>query len=122
MGFRHASFFITSIWFSSQNYNQVNQALLLWRYFDNSFGTSSSFGEFIYHFSFTQTQVYTLSLRGDVKNIILCKVIFHVIFHFPFPFFYVFFFIHAFVFQPQCLDTLSLRGDVSVYVGLVPHW
>jgi hypothetical protein len=28
----------------------------------------------------------------------------------------------AFVFQPQCLDTLSLRGDVSVYVGLVPHW
>jgi hypothetical protein len=28
----------------------------------------------------------------------------------------------AFVFQPQRLDTLSLRGDVSVYVGLVPHW
>jgi hypothetical protein len=35
---------------------------------------------------------------------------------------FIFFFIHAFVFQPQCLDTLSLRGDVSVYVGLVPHW
>jgi hypothetical protein len=28
----------------------------------------------------------------------------------------------VFVFQPQCLDTLSLRGDVNVYVGLVPHW
>jgi hypothetical protein len=41
-------------------------------------------------------------------------------------FFHVFFFFFllsfAFVFQPQCLDTLSLRGDVSVYVGLVPHW
>jgi hypothetical protein len=36
--------------------------------------------------------------------------------------FMFFFFIHAFVFQPQCLDTLSLRGDVSVYVGFVPHW
>jgi hypothetical protein len=36
--------------------------------------------------------------------------------------FFFFFFIHAFVFQPQCLDTLSLRGDVSVYVGFVPHW
>jgi hypothetical protein len=35
--------------------------------------------------------------------------------------FFFFFFIHAFVFQPQCLDTSSLRGDVSVYVGLVPH-
>jgi hypothetical protein len=37
----------------------------------------------------------------------------------------VFFFLllsFAFVFQPQRLDTLSLRGDVSVYVGLVPHW
>jgi hypothetical protein len=32
-----------------------------------------------------------------------------------------FFFSHAFVFQPQCLDTLSLRGDVSIYVGLVSH-
>jgi hypothetical protein len=39
-------------------------------------------------------------------------------------FFHVFFFLlsFAFVFQPQRLDTLSLRGDVSVYVGLVPHW
>jgi hypothetical protein len=38
-------------------------------------------------------------------------------------FFHVFFLLSfAFVFQPQCLDTLSLRGDVSVYVGLVPHW
>jgi hypothetical protein len=39
-------------------------------------------------------------------------------------FFHVFFFLlsFAFVFQPQRLDTLSLRRDVSVYVGLVPHW
>jgi hypothetical protein len=36
--------------------------------------------------------------------------------------FYFFLLSFAFVFQPQCLDTLSLRGDVSVYVGLVPHW
>jgi hypothetical protein len=77
MGFKHASFFITSIWFSKLNYNQVNQALLLWRYFDNSFGTSSfSTNSFFFPFSFIQTQVYTL----------------------------------------------SLKGDVSVYVGLVPHW
>jgi hypothetical protein len=25
---------------------------------------------------------------------------------------FMFFFIHVFVFQPQCLGTLSLRGDV----------
>ena len=34
--------------------------------------------------------------------------------------YFSFFFSFAFVFQPQCLDTLSLRGDVSVYVGFVP--
>jgi hypothetical protein len=46
-----------------------------------------------------------------------------ILFYVRLFFIYVFlFFIHAFVFQPQCLDTLSLRGDVSVYVGLVPHW
>jgi hypothetical protein len=37
-------------------------------------------------------------------------------------FFNVILFIHTFVFQPQCLDTLSLMGDVSVYVGLVSYW
>jgi hypothetical protein len=100
------------------NYNQVNQALLLWRYFGNSFGTSSSFGEFIYHFSFTQTQVYTLSLRGMLRILFYVRLFF-IFLSLSFMFF---FFIHVFVFQPQCLDTLSLRGDVSVYVGLVPHW
>jgi hypothetical protein len=102
------------------NYNQVNQALLLWRYFGNSFSTSSSFGEFIYHFSFTQTQVYTLSLRG-ILRILFNVRLFFIFLSLSFMFFFFFFFFYAFVFQPQCLDTLSLSGDVSVYVGLVPH-
>jgi hypothetical protein len=45
----------------------------------------------------------------------------HVFFFFHVLFFF-FLLSFAFVFQPQRLDTLSLRGDVSVYVGLVPHW
>ena len=49
----------------------------------------------------------------------MLRILFYVRLFF-FPFLYVF--NHAFVFQPQCLDTLSLRGDGSVYVGLVPHW
>jgi hypothetical protein len=44
----------------------------------------------------------------------------HVFFFFFFMCFFLLSF--AFVFQPQRLDTLSLRGDVSVYVGFVPHW
>jgi hypothetical protein len=35
-------------------------------------------------------------------------------FSFLFPFLLCFFFIYVFVFQPQCLGTLSLRGDVYV--------
>jgi hypothetical protein len=54
----------------------------------------------------------------------MLRILFYVMLFFIFLSlsFMFFFFIHAFVFQPQCLDTLSLRGDVSVYVGLVPHW
>jgi hypothetical protein len=52
----------------------------------------------------------------------MLRILFYVRLFFIFFPFLLCFFIHAFVFQPQCLDTLSLRGDVSVYVGLVPHW
>jgi hypothetical protein len=55
----------------------------------------------------------------------MLRILFYVRLFFIFlslAFIYLFIFIHAFVFQSQCLDTLSLRGDVSVYVGLVPHW
>jgi hypothetical protein len=54
----------------------------------------------------------------------MLRILFYVRLFFIFlslSFMFFFFFSHAFVFQPQCLDTLSLRGDVSIYVGLVPH-
>jgi hypothetical protein len=36
----------------------------------------NSFGEFIYHFSFTQTQVYTLSLRGMLRILLYVRLFF----------------------------------------------
>jgi hypothetical protein len=86
------------------NYNQVNQDFLLWRYFGNFFDISSFFGEFIFHFYFTQTQVYTLSLRGDVKNIMLSYFSFYV---------RLFFIFLSLSFIQTQVYTLSLRGDVK---------
>jgi hypothetical protein len=79
----------------------IELATIFWHYFGNSFGTSNFFGEFICHFSFTQTQVYTLSLRGDVKNIIL-------------DYFSIFFiFLYLFFFYPNSSLHIEFEGDVK---------
>jgi hypothetical protein len=57
------------------NYNQVNQALLLWRYNSATISAQVAFSaNSFFIFYFIQTQVYTLSLRGVKMLRILCYV------------------------------------------------